>query len=439
MASQTMTQTVASPLAVLTAVARPVLQRKCACGQHSATGECEECKKNKSEEKTSRDPLLQRSAVNCNPPNQIPAIVHEVLRSSGQPLDRATRTYFEPRFGQDFSQVRVHVDAGAVASARAINAFAYTAGQHVVFGQSQYAPGTVEGKRLLAHELTHTVQQSRSGLLDIGRLQPAGFDSASDPLEREADGIASELTSANSLTVRVQSHAPTIHRLAIPTGITLKESKPFGHADLKEERDKERILTCIGAVTLLQLTPPGDYTPGLKNGDCTKEHLTPVSSTCPEHDFCKDQADQSSKRPHEKCLEVGGSGSTGDPLTRTSVNQGPGVFVDRHVTRFPTSFLGDKDKKTCSVVCHQRYAYRTGSDKKEHDLGSFYIIRNFRKEKYKSPESKQDLTITTGEIKKVPADLAAPSKEKFAKDIAPGLVKSGSLLDAPPVPEGKKP
>ena len=65
----------------------------------------------------------------------------------------------EPRFGHDFSAVRVHTDASAADSAKAVNALAYAAGQHVVFGSNRYSPGTSEGKRLLAHELAHVVQQ----------------------------------------------------------------------------------------------------------------------------------------------------------------------------------------------------------------------------------------------------------------------------------------
>ncbi len=88
-----------------------------------------------------------------------PPIVHEVLRSPGQPLDPANHAFFAPRFGHDFSRVRIHTDARAAESARAVNALAYTVGQDVVFGAGQYAPGTAAGNRLLAHELTHAVQQ----------------------------------------------------------------------------------------------------------------------------------------------------------------------------------------------------------------------------------------------------------------------------------------
>jgi hypothetical protein len=91
---------------------------------------------------------------------EAPNIVHEVLRSSGQPLDAPTRAFFEPRFGVDFSTVRVHADAQAAASARAVGARAYTVGSNLVFGSGHFTPHTTAGQRLLAHELTHVVQQS---------------------------------------------------------------------------------------------------------------------------------------------------------------------------------------------------------------------------------------------------------------------------------------
>jgi Domain of unknown function (DUF4157) len=93
-------------------------------------------------------------------PATIPPVVHEVLSSPGQPLDPVTRAFMEPRFGQDFSQVRVRTDAAAAQSAREVNANAYTVGHNIVFGAGRFAPGTDEGQRLIAHELTHVVQQS---------------------------------------------------------------------------------------------------------------------------------------------------------------------------------------------------------------------------------------------------------------------------------------
>lgn len=89
-----------------------------------------------------------------------PGAVETVVNSPGQPLDASAQHYFEPRFGHDFSHIRIHSDVPAAASARALGASAYTLGSHVVFGQDQYAPSTLEGRRLLAHELVHVVQQN---------------------------------------------------------------------------------------------------------------------------------------------------------------------------------------------------------------------------------------------------------------------------------------
>jgi hypothetical protein len=102
---------------------------------------------------------LQRSATHQTAPSPVPPIVHEVLRSPGQPLDTGTRAFMAPRFGHDFSQVRIHADPRATETAQAIKARAFTLGRNVVFGEGQYAPETSRGRRLLAHELSHVVQQ----------------------------------------------------------------------------------------------------------------------------------------------------------------------------------------------------------------------------------------------------------------------------------------
>ena len=81
------------------------------------------------------------------------------LKGGGQPLSETTRAFFESRFGQDFNQVRVHTNSQAANTAQAINSKAFTVGRDVVFGVGQYSPETAIGKRLLAHELTHVIQQ----------------------------------------------------------------------------------------------------------------------------------------------------------------------------------------------------------------------------------------------------------------------------------------
>jgi hypothetical protein len=206
-----------------------LLQCKCACGgAPGPTGECEECRKKR------ESGTLQRKALY---PSEAPPIVHEVLRSPGQPLDINTRAFFEPRFGHefshvrthvhgtvpvparlaigaphneleeeadtvalralnqsasfhdrryDFSAVRIHTDAKAAESAQVMSSHAYTVGNDIIFAAGQFAPGTNAGRRLLAHELTHVVQQQNGGTSTKGVLQRA--------ISRELDKIESLLS-----------------------------------------------------------------------------------------------------------------------------------------------------------------------------------------------------------------------------------------------------
>ena len=94
------------------------------------------------------------------PASDVPRVVHDVLRSPGRALDGPTRAFFEPRFQRDFGEVRVHTDAQAARSAESVNAMAYTVGSHIVFGSGHFSPHAESGQRLLAHELTHVVQQT---------------------------------------------------------------------------------------------------------------------------------------------------------------------------------------------------------------------------------------------------------------------------------------
>jgi len=126
--------------------AQPQLSRKCAA--------CEE----EDAEKLQTKPAGTSEAA----AQAAPTIVHEVLRSPGQPLAAPARDFFEPRFGRDFSDVRVHADTQAAESARAVNALAYTVGRDIVFGQAAYDPRGLAGKSLLAHELAHVAQQGGS-------------------------------------------------------------------------------------------------------------------------------------------------------------------------------------------------------------------------------------------------------------------------------------
>jgi peptidoglycan hydrolase-like protein with peptidoglycan-binding domain len=106
-------------------------------------------------------PLPNRSAAVVGAPSLPEASLRDI--GAGQPLPPAALDFFEPRFGADFGDVRVHTDGRADRSARELGALAYTAGSHIVFAQGQFGPGTASGDRLIAHELTHTIQQSKAG------------------------------------------------------------------------------------------------------------------------------------------------------------------------------------------------------------------------------------------------------------------------------------
>ena len=161
----------------------PILQRKCACGvQAKVGGTCSEC-----DEKQKMRLLQRKSTTGCEF-EEVPSIVYDVLRSPGQPLDPETRAIMEPQFGQDFSKVRVHTDTTAAASSRLLDAHAYTLGNNIVFNSNKYSPRDPLGLGLLAHELTHVVQQSHlsDAVPSFLALAPSN-----DSLEMEAEQVAS--------------------------------------------------------------------------------------------------------------------------------------------------------------------------------------------------------------------------------------------------------
>ncbi|MDI2131113.1 eCIS core domain-containing protein [Yinghuangia seranimata] len=145
------------------------------------------------------------SATATGAPSVAPPIVHHVLGSGGRPLGAAARSAVEPRFGRSFGHVRVHTDARAAESARAVDAEAYTVGHHIVFDEGRYAPHTPEGRGLLVHELTHVLQQ-RSGA-PVGGVLPVGEPDAAE--ERQADANAARSGVAD---VAEPAQVPTVRR-----------------------------------------------------------------------------------------------------------------------------------------------------------------------------------------------------------------------------------
>lgn len=226
------------PTAAAAGVPSAVLQRKCACGQPASglAGECEDCQREqalglrpKRVVGAADDPYEQEAVVAAQvlrmstPPRlsaaplriirrrplhsalpglgSAPTSVHAALRSPGEPLPPATRAFFEPRFSHDFGRVRVHRDAQAATSARALAAQAYTHGEHLVFAAGRYAPESAAGRRLLAHELAHVVQQGSAGAMaDVLRRAPeepsalglhsAALEVTTDPENRDHNVIS---------------------------------------------------------------------------------------------------------------------------------------------------------------------------------------------------------------------------------------------------------
>jgi hypothetical protein len=182
----------------------PLLQRKCACGQHTGGGECEECRKKDKDKKAAAAGLQRKVAVGppgdafereadrnaaavtkgarvssrerVSPAPGTAATDGPVPEGSGRPLDPGVRAFMEPRFGHDFSHVRVHTGSAAGESVRSLDALAFTLGRDIVFGAGQYAPETPAGRGLLAHELTHVVQQGESPV--VVQRSASGFFSA---------------------------------------------------------------------------------------------------------------------------------------------------------------------------------------------------------------------------------------------------------------------
>ncbi|MFC6088376.1 DUF4157 domain-containing protein [Saccharothrix lopnurensis] len=139
--------------------------------------------------------------------------VHDVVNSAGSPLDAGVREDMEARFGQDFGDVRVHTDGAAHESARSVDAQAYTVGSNIVFQRDKYDPSSDAGQHVLAHELTHVVQQ-RSGPVD-GTDAGGGvrISDPSDRFEREASANADHVMAA---PVPGVGSGPAVQRLAEP-------------------------------------------------------------------------------------------------------------------------------------------------------------------------------------------------------------------------------
>jgi hypothetical protein len=161
------------------------------------------------------------------------------LQSGGQRLDAATRAFMEPRFGHDFSQVRVHTDERAVEAAESVSALAYTIGSEIVFAAGHYSPATAEGQRLIAHELTHVVQQDAGAPQGTDLNDGIALSSPFDGSERAAEAAA-EAVSQGRNAAAIAHAEPSAHAGA-------------GGVTVQRDEDDDRLK--------LQTFPPGIHMP----------------------------------------------------------------------------------------------------------------------------------------------------------------------------------
>jgi hypothetical protein len=193
------------------------LQRKAVeAAPHVSVQRCAQCEEEEEQKK------VQRSEAGAGPA-MAPPSVHNVLHSPGRPLDSAARSFMEPRFGRDFSGVRIHTGAEADRAVRDVSAAAFTVGPDIAFASGRYAPETEAGRHLLAHELTHTVQQGHATEFRPETLKVGQPD---DPAEREAGAAADFAMSPGTGTMRkFSSSMPTLRRgFGDPPGTKLRSA-----------------------------------------------------------------------------------------------------------------------------------------------------------------------------------------------------------------------
>lgn len=196
------------------------MQRKCACGTHTqGRVECDGCRRRRVQRKST-------SAASASPRTTVPAIVRHVLASTGEPLRKQERQYMEERFGQAFADVRVHADARAAQSARAVGAQAYAVGRHIVLGQGMASIQGHSGRRTLAHELAHTLQQP-----SFAHTAPLQISDPASASEHAAHAAAEHVMSGMRVPSihRQASPTPTLYRLPLPD-IESNTSKRSGNS-----------------------------------------------------------------------------------------------------------------------------------------------------------------------------------------------------------------
>jgi len=276
-AERVMRMTEPAPLSSSTSAA--VVQRKCTeCEEEeerTVRRKCQSCseeaKEDEEEETPGRVSRKESAGAAGLDGADAPPIIREVLRSPGQPLDKATRDFFEPRFGRDFSRVRVHTDAQAADSASVTTASAYTVGHNIAFGDGQYSPGTNSGRRLIAHELAHVAQQVspnssgvRSGLKVQRQPRPGKAG------RRQATVVVRWTERTDWFYIRV------LGALSVSSGFRNIDSAAFDYASNSEHGLRDLVQS-------FQSQYPAFYHRHPKEGELVKLHLSAYYD--PQADF----------------------------------------------------------------------------------------------------------------------------------------------------------
>ena len=303
-----------------------LLQRKCACGQHTGGGSCAACDKKKmaglqakltigeSDDVYEREAdivadrvmsstgrgsvkpaalQVQRyAAVSGGSGGSVPASVGRTLGQSGVPLPRAVRQQMETGFGHDFSEVRVHSGTSAASSAQDVNALAYTVGNNIVFGAGRFAPHTQQGQRLLAHELTHVVQQRGTVSPAIQRQPDSGdeVDKEDFKKELEKDGILDKLEKAarDKIKKEIDDLPKTVTKFMVDKIIDLAVTDPqYNQALHKTAEGIIDVLTKKGKPSTSICDVPGYHEGGSSGfrGMCCQGSFESAQNCCPKDKF----------------------------------------------------------------------------------------------------------------------------------------------------------
>jgi hypothetical protein len=267
-------------LAALQPHANGIFQRKCTCGIHTMSeNECSECLKKKAtlQRKQITDatpPKVQRSNRQLGEVfENTPAKVGHAILGKGRPLEPTLRKDMELRFRQDFSSVRVHTDGNVAQFTLRQQAHALTIGNDILFGYNMYAPETSQGRWLLAHELTHVVQQGHSN--KIAQAYDMSIDNHHDEiLEQEADRCASQVLRGESITVAHKIAQVTPQAFPMCRSILdAREEEVVAEADV--QRELATRLSSVGAVEREFPVPSGSFNPYRTENSRRPNTITP--------------------------------------------------------------------------------------------------------------------------------------------------------------------